>query len=113
MTFEHNIEELKEFAVVNAEMLYALDASRKIIRNAADGETYYCFVCSQTDNKKSAVEYNKETMTFYHQAEGHPREVVWYFNTKEFLLQIAATDSGVSDIKEGSKLSSPETRASL
>jgi hypothetical protein len=113
MTIEYNIEELKEFALVNAEMTYALDVTRKITRNAVAGETYYCFICSQTDNKKVPVTFNPQTATFYHDVERHSQEAIWYFNTKEFLRQLVAKDEGVSDIKEGAKLSSPETRAAL
>jgi hypothetical protein len=113
MTFEHSIEELKEVALVNAEMMYVLDASRKIVQNTEVNETYYCFICSQTDNKKVAVAYDVDTMAFHHRAGEHSQEAIWYFNTKEFLCQFASKDDGVSDIKEGVKLSSPETRAAL
>lgn len=114
MILEHVIEKLEEFALVNAGMKYALNISRKIIQSAGADETYYCFICSQTDNKKVAVVYSRDTMTFRHLADGsHSQEVIWYFNTKEFLYQLATTDDGVVDVKEGAKLSSPETRAAL
>jgi hypothetical protein len=114
MDFEHDIDELEEFASLNVDMFYALDISRKVIRDAVDGANYYCFICSQTDNKKIPVVYNDKTKSFQHQtAKAHSQETVWYFETKEFLYQLATKDESVLDVKEGAKLSSPETRAAL
>jgi hypothetical protein len=114
MTLEHTIDELEDFVSLNVEMSYALDASRKVIRDAVDGKNFYCFICSQTDNKKIPVIYNYKTNSFQHQtAEAHSQEIIWYYNTKEFLYQLAIKDEGVFDVKEGAKLTSPETRAAL
>lgn len=113
MNFGRDVEELGGESL-DVGMLYALNASREIIRAATDSQKYYCFICAQTDNKKSAVIYDSSSGFFQHNTPAfHSAEIIWFFNTKDFLRNLVESDPTVDAMKDGAKLSSPETRADL
>lgn len=113
INFGHDVEELGEVSSKSG-MLYALNESREIIESATESQKYYCAICAQTDNSKVAIAYDAQTGIFQHNMPGfHSAEILWYFNSKNFLKNLIANDPMVVAVKDGMKLSSPETRADI
>lgn len=113
MNFGHDVEELGGESP-DVGMLFALNESREVIRAATESRKYYCFICAQTDNKKSAVIYDNDSGFFHHNTPAfHSAEIIWFFNAKDFLKSLVVDDPMVAAMKDGAKLSSPETRADI